>query len=236
MTTSASRIFVGIDRSDRDGARAEIGRLAGTGCAIKLGLEYFVANGPEGVRAVRAGQKLFLDLKLHDIPNTVAGATRAACQVKPDFLTLHASGGSAMMRAAVAAAADAGGTDAPRLLAITVLTSLDESDLVSCGQIGPVQDQARRLADLAQRAGVAGIVCSPQEVATLRRQCGPDFVLVTPGIRPAWAASGDQKRIMTPAEAIAAGADHLVIGRPITQATDPAAALTRICAEIDALA
>jgi orotidine-5'-phosphate decarboxylase len=233
MTTSASRIFVGIDRSDRDSARAEIGRLAGTGCAIKLGLEYFVANGPEGVRAVRAGQKLFLDLKLHDIPNTVAGATRSACAVRPHFLTIHASGGDAMLRAAVAAAAEAGGETPPRLLAITVLTSLDDADLAACGQRGPVADQALRLAELAQRAGVAGVVCSPHEVAMLRRSCGPDFVLVTPGIRPAWAASGDQKRVTTPAEAIAAGADHLVIGRPITQAADPAEALARICAEID---
>lgn len=231
---TAGRIFVGIDRGDREGAGAEIARLAGSGCAIKLGLEYFVANGPEGVRAVAAGHRLFLDLKLHDIPNTVAGATRSACRMRPHFLTIHASGGSAMLRAAVAAARDAGGDAPPRLLAITVLTSLDDGDLEACGQRGPVADQALRLADIAQRSGVAGAVCAPQEVAALRRRCGPDFVLVTPGIRPAWAASGDQKRVMTPGEAIAAGADHLVIGRPITQAADPAEALARICADIDA--
>lgn len=233
MASTASRIFVGIDRSDLEGARADVARLAGTGCAIKLGLEYFVANGPQGVRAVAEGRTLFLDLKLHDIPNTVAGATRSACRVRPDFLTLHASGGMAMMRAAVTAAAEAGGAAPPRLLAITVLTSLDAADLEACGQRGPLTDQVQRLADLAQAAGVAGVVCSPQEVAMLRRRCGPDFVLVTPGIRPAWAASGDQKRVMTPGEAIAAGADYLVIGRPITQAPDPAEALARIAADID---
>jgi orotidine-5'-phosphate decarboxylase len=186
------------------------------------------------VRAAAEGHRLFLDLKLHDIPNTVAGATRSACRIAPHFLTIHAAGGMAMMRAAVEAAREAAGDAAPRLLAITVLTSLDASDLDATGQRGPVADQARRLADLAQRAGVAGVVCSPHEVAALRAQCGPGFVLVTPGIRPAWAASGDQKRITTPAEAIASGADHLVIGRPITQAPDPAEALARICAEIEA--
>jgi orotidine-5'-phosphate decarboxylase len=231
--TAAARIFVGIDRGDRDGAAAEIARLAGTGAAIKLGLEYFVANGPEGVAAVRGAARLFLDLKLHDIPNTVAGAVRSACRIAPDMLTLHAAGGPAMLRAAVAAAREAGGATPPQLLAITVLTSLDAEDLATTGQVGPVAAQVQRLAELAQRAGCAGVVCSPQEVALLRAQCGPDFLLVTPGIRPAWAASGDQKRITTPAEAIAAGADHLVIGRPITQAADPAAAVARICAEID---
>ena len=233
---TARRIFVAIDRADRDSAAGEIERVATAGCGIKLGLEFFVANGPAGVRAVITGQPLFLDLKLHDIPNTVAGAMRAACRLEPQLVTLHASGGLAMMRAAVAAARESSGAAAPKLLAITVLTSLDEQDLESVGQDGPIADQARRLADLAQAAGVAGIVCSPQEVAALRTQCGPGFLLVTPGIRPSWAASGDQKRMTTPAQAIAGGADHLVIGRPITQANDPAAALARICAEIDAVA
>ena len=233
---TARRIFVAIDRADRDSAAGEIERVATAGCGIKLGLEFFVANGPAGVRAVITGQPLFLDLKLHDIPNTVAGAMRAACRLEPQLVTLHASGGLAMMRAAVAAARESSGAAAPKLLAITVLTSLDEQDLESVGQDGPIADQARRLADLAQAAGVAGIVCSPQEVAALRTQCGPGFLLVTPGIRPSWAASGDQKRMTTPAQAIAGGADHLVIGRPVTQANDPAAALARICAEIDAVA
>ncbi len=233
---AAQRIFVAIDRADRAGAAADIRRLAASGCGIKLGLEFFVANGPDGVRTVATGQPLFLDLKLHDIPNTVAGAMRAACRMNPQLVTLHASGGMAMMRAAVAATRESSGAAAPKLLAITVLTSLDEQDLDSVGQRGTIADQARRLADLAQAAGVAGIVCSPHEVASLRAQCGPGFLLVTPGIRPGWAASGDQKRMTTPAEAIASGADHLVIGRPVTQANDPAAALARICAEIDAVA
>ncbi len=231
---TARRIFVAIDRAERVGAAAEIAQLATAGCGIKLGLEFFIANGPEGVREVIGGQPLFLDLKLHDIPNTVAGAMRGACRVGPQVVTLHASGGLAMMRAAVAAARESSGAAAPKLLAITVLTSLDEQDIESVGQRGPIADQARRLADLAQTAGVAGVVCSPHEVASLRAQCGPGFLLVTPGIRPSWAASGDQKRMTTPAEAIASGADHLVIGRPVTQANDPAAALARICAEIDA--
>jgi len=231
---TARRIFVAIDRADRASAAAEIARLATTGCGIKLGLEFFIANGPEGAREVIGDQPLFLDLKLHDIPNTVAGAMRSACRVGPQVVTLHASGGLAMMRAAVAAAREIRGAAAPKLLAITVLTSLDEHDVESVGQRGPIADQAWRLAELAQTAGVAGVVCSPHEVAGLRAQCGPGFLLVTPGIRPSWVASGDQKRMTTPAEAIASGADHLVIGRPVTQANDPAAALARICAEIDA--
>jgi orotidine-5'-phosphate decarboxylase len=231
--TPAARIFVAIDRAEREGAARDVGALAGAGCGIKLGLEFFVANGPEGVAAtMKPGLALFLDLKLHDIPNTVAGAIRGACRVRPRYVTLHASGGLAMMLAARRAAEDTLGSDRPRLLGITVLTSLDAGDLYSVGQLGPIADQARRLADLAQRAGVDGVVCSPHEVAALRAQCGRDFVLVAPGIRPSWAEAQDQKRVMTPAQAIAAGADHLVIGRPITQANDPREALTRIAAEI----
>jgi orotidine-5'-phosphate decarboxylase len=235
--TPAQRIFVAIDRTGLEEARRDVARLAGTGCGVKLGLEFFVANGPAGVREVcPAETPLFLDLKLHDIPNTVAGATRAACRIAPRLLTLHAAGGLAMMQAAAAAAQETAGAAAPGLLAITVLTSLDDGDLEAVGQRAPVVEQVKRLADLAQRAGVAGVVCSPQEVAMLRAQCGPGFLVVTPGIRPAWSASGDQKRITTPAEALASGADHLVIGRPITQAEDPAAALQRICDEIGAAA
>lgn len=229
----AQRIFVAIDRTGLDDARRDVARLAGTGCGVKLGLEFFVANGPAGIRAAcPADTPLFLDLKLHDIPNTVAGATRAACRLAPRLLTIHAGGGLAMMQAAVAAAQETAGAAAPRLLAITVLTSLDNDDLGAVGQRGPLVEQVKRLADLAQRAGAGGVVCSPQEVAMLRAQCGPGFLIVTPGIRPSWSASGDQKRITTPAEALGSGADHLVIGRPITQADDPAQALRRICDEI----
>jgi len=234
---AAERIFVAIDRMDAADAAHDVARVASGGGGIKLGLEFFVANGPEGVRAARpAGVRLFLDLKLHDIPNTVAGATRGACRAGAQLLTIHAAGGLTMMKAAVAAARETAGAAAPRLLAITVLTSFDDDDLDATGQRGPVVEQAKRLADLAQRAGVAGVVCSPREVAALRRQCGPGFLIVTPGIRPAWAAADDQKRLTTPAEAIASGADHLVIGRPITRANDPAAALARIVSEIEAAA
>jgi orotidine-5'-phosphate decarboxylase len=181
------------------------------------------------VRAVAGTRPLFLDLKLHDIPNTVAGGVRAANACAPAFLTIHASGGPAMI-AAARAAADAN----MQILAITVLTSLDDGDLDAVGQIGPSGDQALRLALVAKAAGADGVVCSAHEIARLRAACGPDFKLVVPGIRPAWAAAGDQKRVMTPREAMDLGADHLVIGRPITQATDPRAALDRILTEIAA--
>lgn len=227
------RIFVAIDRSTRAEAAADLARLGTDGYAVKLGLEFFVAQGPEGVRAVADARPLFLDLKLHDIPNTVAGGVRSAAACRPLFLTIHASGGMAMMRAAAAAAKESGAAR-PALLGITVLTSLDQSDLDAVGQRGPLGDQAERLALLAREAGLDGVVCSPHEIARLRKACGPDFKLVVPGIRPAWSEAGDQKRIMTPAEAVALGADHLVIGRPITQAADPKEALGRILAEIGA--
>lgn len=227
------RIFVAIDRMRTADAAADLARLGRDGFALKLGLEFFVANGPAGVREVAGTRPLFLDLKLHDIPNTVAGGVRAAAQVGPRFLTLHAAGGRAMLEAARDAAREAG-PSRPLLLAITVLTSLDDADLDAVGQRGPAGDQAARLAAVAQAAGVDGVVCSAHEIARLRKQCGPDFKLVVPGIRPVWAASGDQKRVMTPAEAVVLGADHLVIGRPITQAADPADALARIRAEIGA--
>jgi orotidine-5'-phosphate decarboxylase len=232
MSRAAARIFVAIDRMDLDTAHADVARLKALAGGIKLGLEFFVANGPQGVRAVAGPVPLFLDLKLHDIPNTVAGGVGAACLLSPRFLTIHAAGGEAMMRAA-ADAARAAGPARPRLLGITVLTSLDDGDLDAVGQRGPVADQAKRLAALAQKSGLDGVVCSAHEVAALRRLCGPDFRLMVPGIRPAWAASQDQKRVVTPAEAIARGADYLVIGRPITQSDDPAAALRKIADEID---
>ncbi|MBI1244707.1 MAG: orotidine-5'-phosphate decarboxylase [Alphaproteobacteria bacterium] len=227
------RIFVAIDRMQREEAAADLARLGSEGYAVKLGLEFFVANGPDGVRAVAGARPLFLDLKLHDIPNTVAGGVRAAALCRPRFLTIHASGGRAMMEAARDAASSAGPAR-PLLLAITVLTSLDDSDLDAVGQRGPAGDQALRLAVLAKAAGMDGVVCSAHEIARLRREVGPEFKLVVPGIRPEWAATGDQKRVMTPREAVARGADHLVIGRPITQAAEPKAALARVLAEIAA--
>lgn len=229
----AARIFVAIDRTDRARARADARAVARA--SLKLGLEFFVANGPEGVREVASGRNLFLDLKLHDIPNTVAGAVRAVAPLAPHFLTIHASGGPAMLKAAAGAAAEAG-AGRTKLLGVSVLTSLDDGDLDAVGQRGPALEQAKRLAALAQNSGLDGAICSPAEIEALRRQCGPRFVLVVPGIRPDWAAAGDQKRVMTPAEALSRGADFLVIGRPITQAADPAAALARIVDEIAAVA
>ena len=231
MSEPTSRIIVAIDRMSQADAHADLKRIGPRLSFVKLGLEFFVANGPQGVRAVAGPLPLFLDLKLHDIPNTVAGGVRSACSVSPRFLTIHASGGEAMMRQA-AEAAKAAGSSRPRLLAITVLTSLDDADLMAVGQSGPARDQARRLASLAQKAGIDGVVCSPHELQALRQECGRDFLLVTPGIRPATSGSDDQKRAMTPSEAIRLGADYLVIGRPITQADDPAAALAKIAEEV----
>jgi orotidine-5'-phosphate decarboxylase len=235
MPVPAARVFVAIDTMDRAAAKADAARLGPGAGGIKLGLEFFVANGPDGIRDVAGTTPLFLDLKLHDIPNTVAGGVKAACKLAPRFLTIHAAGGRAMMQAATKAAREAGGATRPKLLGVTVLTSLDDDDLAAVGVNAKTSEQAKRLAALAQDSGLDGIICSPLEVATLRQQCGRDFVLMVPGIRPAWAASQDQKRVMTPAEAVAAGADYLVIGRPITQAENPAAALDRIGAELAAL-
>lgn len=202
---------------------------------VKLGLEFFCANGPAAVGKIgRGASALFLDLKLHDIPNTVAGAVRGAARLEPSFLTVHCAGGPAMLRAAAEAARSVaeGGSPRVQLLGVTVLTSLDESDLEAVGQRGPVSEQTLRLAGLAQSCGLDGVICSPLEITALRNRCGPGFVLVVPGIRPAGAARGDQKRVMGPREALDAGADYLVIGRPITAAADPASAAQAIVQEI----
>jgi orotidine-5'-phosphate decarboxylase len=227
-------VFAAIDTISTPMAAPLVGTLAGAVGGIKLGLEFFCANGPEGIRTVMsgaAGLPLFLDLKLHDIPNTVAGAVRAVAPLAPYLLTVHAAGGPQMMRAAAEAAAEMG-ENRPRIVAVTVLTSLDQTDLAAIGVAGGVTDQAARLADLALASGLDGVVCSAHEAATLRRQLGPEAILVVPGIRPAGAATGDQKRVMGPAEAMAAGATHLVIGRPITEAADPAAAARAIVSEL----
>ena len=222
-------ILCAIDTPDLARASALVTALVGAVGGVKLGLEFFAAHGPEGVhRVAGTATDVFLDLKLHDIPYTVAGAVRAALPLDPLFLTLHATGGEAMMRAAV----EARGARRTKLLGVTVLTSLDETDLAATGQAGPVAEQVRRLALLAQAAGFDGVVCSPQEVAMLRTACGKDFLLVVPGIRPAGTALGDQKRVQTPRDAVAAGADYLVIGRPITAADDPAAATRAILDEL----
>ena len=235
------RIFVALDTPDLARATDLAAALSGVVGGVKIGKEFFTAHGPAGVAAVvrsaaSAGTgRLFLDFKFHDIPNTVAGAVRAAVPLRPYLVTLHAAGGPAMLRAAAEAArtgAEEAGVPRPRLIGITVLTSLDDADLDAVGQRGPAAEQVRRLADLARACGLDGVVCSAREIAALRRQCGPDFLLVVPGIRPDWAAADDQKRVLTPAEAVAAGADYLVIGRPITGALDPLAAAQCIADEL----
>ncbi len=229
MTTNP--IFCALDTTDVEKASHLAGALHGAVGGIKLGLEFFIAHGPDGIRRVAGSIPLFLDLKLHDIPNTVAGAVRAIAPLGAAMTTLHTAGGAAMMKAAADAAKDAAaktGGKRPALLGVTILTSLDEAALPRIGMNGPVADAAKRLAVLAQESGLDGAVCSPHEVARLRKLCGPDFKLVVPGIRPAGSVADDQARVMTPKEALEAGADVLVIGRPITSAADPASAARAI--------
>lgn len=228
-------LFTAIDTLDLEVATALGRRLAPVTGGLKIGKEFFTAHGPAGVLAI-AGKEtpLFLDLKFHDIPNTVAGGVRAAASVlAPSMLTIHASGGAAMIRAAADAAAEFGDAR-PLILAVTVLTSLDETDLAAIGVSGSVEAQVLRLAILAKENGADGVVCSPREIAALRRALGPDFKLVVPGIRPAGAETGDQKRVKTPAEAMREGASFLVVGRPITGAPDPAEAARAIIGDIAA--
>ena len=231
----ADRIFVAIDTTDIDRAVALCQPLGGIVGGIKIGKEFFVAHGPAGARRLCETAKLplFLDLKFHDIPNTVAGAVRASLPLKPRIVNVHAAGGIEMMRAAAAAAAQAG-ADRPLVIGVTVLTSLDDDDLKATGVADSTAVQVQRLALLAREAGLDGVVCSPREIALLRAACGPDFKLVVPGIRPAGSAMGDQKRVLTPAEAVALGADVLVIGRPITAAEEPARAARSVVAELAA--
>ncbi len=229
-------IYVSIDTTDVSVAQSLAQRLSGAVGGIKLGLEFFTAQGPEGVRRVATGGlPLFIDLKLHDIPNTVAGAMRGLVGLSPDVVTIHATGGSEMIRAAVDAAHDQAGklgVKPPRIVAVTVLTSLDQSALSRMGVQRPVVDQVVSLTQMVMEAGADGVVCSPLEVAAIRGALGTKPFLVVPGIRPAGADLGDQKRVMTPAQAMKVGADILVIGRPITQAVDPVSAARAIMGEI----
>jgi orotidine-5'-phosphate decarboxylase len=233
---ASPRIIVALDFPDAASALALADRLDPGACAVKIGKELFTSAGPDVVLAcVKRGFRVFLDLKFHDIPNTVAQACAAATRLGVWMLNVHASGGAAMLAAAregVERAAGETRRPAPLLIAVTVLTSLSEADLAAIGVSGPAERQALRLAKLAQSKGLAGVVCSPPEAATLRAACGPDFKLVTPGIRLGGAKSDDQTRIATPESAIRDGADYLVIGRPITQASDPRAALATIRASI----
>lgn len=227
---AGKRLIVALDTADPDRARRWADAVIPHAGLLKLGLEFFLAHGASGFRAV-AGAPIFLDLKLHDIPNTVAGAVRAILPLQPKMLTVHAAGGAAMVRAAQQAAASAG-PNRPMILAVTVLTSLGRDDLVNTGVRAAPDEQVLRLGRLAMEAGADGLVCSPLEIAMLRQQLGSDVKLVVPGIRPEGAAAGDQVRAMTPAQAVAAGADWIVVGRPITGAADPGMAAAEIAAAI----
>jgi len=223
-------LAIALDFPDASQALALVDSLGNTCQWFKVGMELYYAAGNSFVHELlNRGFHVFLDLKLHDIPNTVAGAVRSATQAGASLLTIHASGGPAMMSAAAEAASAPG---APKLLAVTVLTSMDASDLVATGVAGTPAEQVLRLAKLAKAAGIDGMVCSAEEVSALRAELGPQTMLVVPGIRPARAATEDQRRIATPAAAIAQGASMLVVGRPITRATDPASAARAILEEI----
>jgi orotidine-5'-phosphate decarboxylase len=227
-----SRLIIALDYPDAASALAMADRLDPSLCALKVGKELFTASGPPLVReCVARGYRVFLDLKFHDIPNTVAGACAAATRLGVWMLNVHASGGPAMLaaaRQAVTRTASESGAVAPLLIAVTVLTSLSAADLEAVGCADAPARQALRLAKLAQSHGLDGVVCSPKEAAGLREACGAAFKLVTPGIRLAGAAADDQTRIATPAAAVHAGADFLVIGRPVTQSPDPRATLAAI--------
>ncbi len=237
MTPAArakDKIILPLDVPDEAAALRLVGQLAGHIVFYKIGLELFTRCGPGIIERVQKAAasangepcRIFLDLKLHDIPNTVAGAVRSAATLGIDMLTVHLSGGAAMLRAAGTAASDL------LLLGVSVLTSSDETSLRETGVQGTVNDQVMRLAGLGVDSGLRGVVASPQEIRALRARFGTSLTIVTPGVRPDWAGADDQRRILTPAQAMEAGADYLVIGRPITAQPDPAAAARRIIDEI----
>ncbi len=226
MKTYNTPIFCAIDKPDLGAALALCKELP-DGIGIKLGLEFFNALGVDGLIEIEKNFPhipIFLDLKYHDIPNTVAGAIRAVTKnFKPAYLNVHAAGGVEMMRAAKDAC-----PDGVKLLAVTILTSLDEEAITQVGYQPSIQNRVLQMAKLSQQAGLDGVVCSSHEIELIRKECGNDFILMVPGIRPAGSALGDQKRVMTPANAMRAGATHLVIGRPITQADNPTQAAKNI--------
>lgn len=236
MTDAIRKIIVALDVNTREEAIALVDGLPETE-TFKVGLQMFSAYGPSLLADLKnRNKKVFLDLKLHDIPNTVAGAVRMSVLHGIHMMTLHASGGKEMMQRAVEAAAEEAersNLSRPFLLAVTVLTSLKNAQLQEVGISSPVGDQVRRLADLARAAGVDGVVCSPLEIELIKEEFGLDLLVVTPGIRPRWAAAEDQKRIMTPAQAVKKGADFLVIGRPIIKAPSPGEAFQKIRRELE---
>jgi orotidine-5'-phosphate decarboxylase len=234
MHDGGERLIVALDVANGDKARALVQELGETVTFYKVGKELFTAEGPGIVRdLVASGKRVFLDLKFHDIPNTVAGAVRTAASLGVSLLTVHASGGSKMLKAAAEAAAQS--TAKPIVLAVTVLTSLSSADLEEVGICGNVEAQVLRLAQLAINAGCGGIVASAQEALRLRQTLGAGFTLVTPGIRPAGSIAGDQARVVTPEDAIRAGANYLVVGRPITASDHPQAAARAITRQIESI-
>ncbi len=225
-------IFVALDMRSLDRALSLAARVKPYVGGLKIGLEFINACGPDGIRAiVETGLPVFADVKFHDIPNTVAGAVRALAPLRPALFNVHASGGTAMMQAAAQAAGEF--TPRPKVLGVTVLTSLEAADLESLGLHASPLEQVTRLARLAKQAGLDGVVCSPKEIAAVREACGGEFLIVTPGVRPRGAALADQRRVMAPGEALAAGADILVVGRPITAESDPEAAARAILADLE---
>ena len=227
------RLIIALDVPTAEAARKIVAAVGDSALAYKVGMQLYTAEGPAIVRElVSSGRRVFLDLKFHDIPNTVGAAVREAALLGVSMLTVHAAGGGKMLRAALEAAEKVN----PQLLvlAVTVLTSLDDADLGTLGMRGPVSEQVLRLAALALANGYKGVVASAHECAALREEFGHDFVIVTPGVRPAGSGHDDQARVVTPAEAIAAGASHIVVGRPITEARDPAAETRAILGQIAA--
>jgi orotidine-5'-phosphate decarboxylase len=231
MTDPRHRLIVALDVSSASAARKIVAAVGDSAHTYKVGMQLYTAEGPGIVRElVGSGHRVFLDLKYHDIPNTVGAAVREAAQLGVSMLTVHTSGGAQMLRAATEAAAAQ--AKAPWVLAVTVLTSLADADLNTLGIRENVVGQVLRLAALALANGCRGVVASAREAAALREELGPDFVIVTPGVRPAGTGRGDQIRVVTPAEAVAAGATHIVVGRPITGAIDPAAEARAILSQI----
>jgi len=231
MRDARERLIVALDVSSAAAAQKIVAAVGDSARYYKVGLQLYTAEGPQIVRdLVNSGRQVFLDLKLHDIPNTVGAAVKEAAKLGVSMLTVHACGGTNMLRAAVEAGRNA--NISPLILGVTVLTSLDDRDLEHAGVRGSVVDQVSRLAALAIASGCHGVVASAQEASALRNELGDDFLIVTPGVRPSGSGHGDQARVVTPAEAIASGASYIVVGRPITEASDPAAEAREILAQI----
>jgi orotidine-5'-phosphate decarboxylase len=229
--SARDRLIVALDVPNAAEAQKLVRAIGDSACIYKIGKQLFTSEGPSLVRdLVSSGRKVFLDLKYHDIPNTVASAVRSAAELNVAMITVHASGGSKMLRAAAEAAAQSPAK--PLMLAVTVLTSMADEDLHEIGIAGLAQDQVLKLAKLAEQSGIGGLVASPSELKALRKAIGQELKIVTPGVRPAGSDRGDQARVASPADAIANGADYIVVGRPITAAADPVTAAAAILAEM----